>query len=77
MDYMKHIYATETEIAKDVDLWNTVEAEDLIKDIKALIKEYYTATLTEECNALIIKFNNGQIFKLTLAEEKLEQKTMR
>lgn len=64
-----HTFITELE-AENTDLTYKIAELDLLLDIKVLIKEYYSATLTESGNELTLKFNNGQIFKLTLTEQK-------
>lgn len=62
-----HIFLTETESAEGV-LNFEIDASDLLLDIKVLLKEYYVATFTGDGSALVIKFNNGQKFKLNLEE---------
>ncbi len=47
----------------------TVEAHDLLIDIKVLLKEYYAATFNNDGQTLIMRFNNGQVFHLTLKEK--------
>ena len=42
----------------------------LLLDLKVLIKEYYTATFTVDERGLVIGFNNGQKFKITVDEIK-------
>ena len=61
-----HIFSTELECATSFDF--TVDAMDLLTDIKVLIKEYYLATFCESGDSLNIKFNNGQTFKLSIVE---------
>ncbi len=62
-----HVYLTELENSNKLNY--SVDAHSLLIDIKILLKEYYLATFNEEGNRLIIKFNNGQKFKLTLTDE--------
>ncbi|MDE5755766.1 MAG: hypothetical protein K2I23_01600 [Clostridia bacterium] len=45
-----------------------VEIEDLFLDLKFLLKEYYMGTFTNDGKALMLKFTNGQKFKLSLNE---------
>ncbi len=40
----------------------TVTLEDMLLDLKALLKEYYCATFTYESKSLKIALNNGQKF---------------
>lgn len=64
-----HTFMTELDGAKENATYK-IDAADLLLDIKVLIKEYYTATLTEDKSELLIKFNNGQAFRLALSEIK-------
>ncbi len=43
-----------------------VFAQDLLMDIKALIKEHYFGTFTNDGQALHLVFNNGQRFELKI-----------
>lgn len=45
-----------------------IDINSLLTDIKVLLKEYYLATFNEDGNQLLLKFSNGQKFKLTLSE---------
>ena len=47
-----------------------VDIDSIILDLKAMIKEYYFATFSEEGNSLILKFSNGQKFRLSIDEIK-------
>lgn len=67
MEEGKHLFVPELG-AFGEPLTSVAEAHDLLIDLKVLLKEYYTATFTEDGNALLMKFNNGQRFKLTLEE---------
>lgn len=62
----EHIFLPELECFNKLDF--TVEASDLLTDIKVLIKEYYLATMCDDGDSLAIKFNNGQSFKLSIVE---------
>ncbi len=64
-----HLFVAETEGAKDKFNYN-VEAEDIMLDLKVLLKEYYAATFGIDGKSLKISFNNGQKFKLSVSEEK-------
>lgn len=44
----------------------TVGADELLLDLKCLMKDYYVATFTESGDALKLRFNNGQAFILTI-----------
>ena len=59
----EHIFSTQLG-----DLQYKVEVEDLFLDIKVLLKEYYMGTFTNDGQALMLKFTNGQKFKLSLSE---------
>ena len=50
------------------DMQYQVEVEDLFLDLKFLLKEYYMGTFTNDGKALMLKFTNGQKFKLSLNE---------
>ena len=50
------------------DLQYQVEIEDLFLDLKVLLKEYYMGTFTNDGKALMLKFTNGQKFRLSLNE---------
>ncbi len=63
-----HMFITETEGAKDKFNYK-VEAEDILLDLKALLKEYYAATFSADGKSLKISFNNGQVFKLMVEEK--------
>lgn len=64
-----HTFIPELDGAKE-DATYKIDVADLLLDIKVLIKEYYTATLTEDKSELQIRFNNGQAFHLALSEIK-------
>lgn len=46
-----------------------VTANDLLLDLKVLMKEYYIATFSEDNGSLKIALNNGQKFRLILLED--------
>ena len=62
----KHLFATEYDCVKG--LTYTVDASELLADIKVLMKEYYVATFCNNGNSLKIAFNNGQSFCVTVLE---------
>ena len=45
--------------------WRTTE-QDLLFDLKCLIKEYYTATFTQSGEQLKLSFGNGQCFLISV-----------
>lgn len=45
--------------------WTTTE-QDLLFDLKSLIKEYYVATFTESGKNLKLSFENGQSFLISV-----------
>ena len=45
--------------------WTTTE-QDLLFDLKCLIKEYYVATFTESGKNLKLSFENGQSFLISV-----------
>lgn len=63
-----HIFITDLENENNLNY--VIDINSLLTDIKVLLKEYYVATFSEDGNNLVLKFNNGQKFKLTLFEEK-------
>lgn len=63
-----HIFITDLENENKLNY--VIDINSLLTDIKVLLKEYYVATFSEDGNNLVLKFNNGQKFKLTLFEEK-------
>ena len=63
-----HEFVTEKESAQEVGLAYKVEAEEILFDLKVLLREYYAATFTKDENALKLQFNNGQTFILSVKE---------
>lgn len=63
-----HHFVTETESAQQAGFNYKVETEELLLDLKVLLREYYAATFTVEENALKLQFNNGQTFILNIKE---------
>ena len=63
-----HEFLTEKESAKEVGLEYKVEAEEILFDLKVLLRDYYAATFTKDENALKLQFNNGQTFILSAKE---------
>lgn len=64
-----HLFVTEMESAGQ-NLQFTVDEKSLLLDLKVLIKEYYSATFSENGNSLLLKFTNGQTFLLSVNEVK-------
>lgn len=54
--------------AEEMGFGVKIDAEDLLLDIKYLIKAYYCATLTSDKNTMKMKFDNGQSFLLKVEE---------
>lgn len=63
-----HECLTEYESAKELGFNYKVDLKSVLLDIKALMREYYTATFTVEEDALKLQFNNGQTFILKAEE---------
>lgn len=63
-----HIFVPDTEIA-DAEFQCKVTTNDLLLDLKVLMKEYYIATFSEDNGSLKIALNNGQKFRLVLIED--------
>ena len=56
---------------KDIVKMNTrVDELSMLLDLKVLLKDYYLATFTSDERGLEIKFDNGQIFTITVKEKK-------
>lgn len=47
-----------------------VGEQDLLLDLKMMIKQYYVATFTQQDNRLKLTFSNGQTFLITVSEQK-------
>lgn len=54
-----HEMVTEKESARDVGLTYKIEAEEILFDLKVLLRDYYAATFTKDKKALKLQFNNG------------------
>lgn len=65
-----HKTVTETDCAKEVGLKYTIDVRDLVVDLKALVKDYYTATISADEHSLKLDFNNGQKFAINVTEIK-------
>ncbi len=61
---------TELESAKEAGIDYTVDEASILLDLKVLLRNFYTATFREKEDALKLKFNNGQIFLLSVKEVK-------
>ena len=56
-----------TELNTDLDgLDYKISLEDMLLDLKVLLKEYYCATFTHDGKSLKITLNNGQKFLLNM-----------
>ncbi|MDE6362216.1 MAG: hypothetical protein K2N53_05210 [Clostridia bacterium] len=51
---------------KETELNYQVGLDDMLLDLKVLLKEYYCGTFTDEGKSLKISLNNGQKFLLNL-----------
>ncbi len=63
-----HTFLSELENLNSVANYK-IDKNDLLFDIKVLLKDYYLATFTENENKLKLCFNNGQVFYLSLDEQ--------
>lgn len=54
-------------LSLNADCWK-ISAQDLLIDLKVLMKEYYVATFTENEGELKIAFENGQKFIIGIKE---------
>lgn len=63
-----HEMVTGKESARDVGLDYKIEAEEILFDLKVLLRDYYAATFTKDENALTLRFTNGQTFVLKAEE---------
>ena len=61
-----HKFLLDNESMSEVE--NKIDVNDLLTDIKVLMREYYVATFGESGKSLNIAFNNGQKFRLTVEE---------
>ncbi len=50
------------------DLNTKIDEQDLLLDLKVLIKEYYCGTFTNDGQSLVLSFFNGQKFALKIEE---------
>ena len=63
----EHVCAVQTEL--DKTMW-VCDTKDLINDIKYFMREYYVGFYSEDGERLVIKFNNGQKFMVSVSEIK-------
>lgn len=63
----KRACVTDTEMEKVS--WSC-EAKDVLSDIKFFMREYYVGFYDENGENLIVQFNNGQKFSISVAEVK-------
>lgn len=47
-----------------------IKKEDLLQEIECALVDCFVAALTREEGSLVMQFENGQKFRLTLQEEK-------
>ncbi len=59
-----------SELAEESNFDFTVEARDLLQDLKMLMRDVYLATYKSSGKALKLCFNNGQIFVISVTEIK-------
>ena len=59
-----HELITERESAQELGLGYKVEVEEILLDLKVLLRDYYAATFTKDENTLKLRFTNGQTFIL-------------
>lgn len=58
-----------TSICKESIAVNSkIESQDLLIDLKVLMKEYYCGTFTNDGQSLMLRFYNGQKFALKIEE---------
>ncbi|MDE6474743.1 MAG: hypothetical protein K2L70_06555 [Clostridia bacterium] len=50
------------------DSTTKIEKQDLLLDLKVLIKEFYCGTFTNDGQSLLLNFFNGQKFALNIEE---------
>ena len=58
---------TQLEVA-DNDIKTKIDEQELLFDLKVLIKEFYCATFTNDGHSLTLNFYNGQKFALRIEE---------
>ena len=63
-----HEFVSEKEYEQEVGLTYKVEAEEILFDLKVLLRDYYAATFTKDADALKLQFTNGQTFILSAKE---------
>ena len=57
------------ENAVDTQSW-VCDAQDVLRDIKFFIRESYVGFYSETGESLVVKFNNGQKFRISVVEIK-------
>ncbi len=63
-----HICVSSTDIGKEEKIFYKVQAEEILMDLKYLIKEFYVGIFNNNGNTLVISLSNGQKFNLTITE---------
>ena len=64
----EHLTLIEYDGAKEMNLHSYCSSHDLALDIKWLLSDFYNALFQVDGNSLMIKFNNGQNFLLSITE---------
>lgn len=66
---MKEYQSTlDLESVKEANIKQFISSNDILIDLKIILKNYYVATFNEEGNALKITFNNGQSFIINVTQ---------
>lgn len=64
----KYRSTPDLESVKEANIKQFISSNDMLIDLKAILKNYYVATFNEEGNALKITFNNGQSFVISVTQ---------
>ena len=70
---MERIETMENSVVTDTELGNATwvcDESDVLSDIKFFMRQYYVGFYTQNGNGIIIKFNNGQKFCVSVNEIK-------
>lgn len=66
---MKEYQSTlDLESVKEANIKQFISSNDILIDLKIILKNYYVATFNEEGNALKITFYNGQSFIINVTQ---------
>lgn len=52
------------------DVEGAIHLSDVVSEIELMLKDYYVAELSKAENNILIRFSNGQKFKLIVEENK-------